>query len=514
MHKYWSRKPGDRVARYIEQHSKPGEIVLDSFCGSGTTAIESVRLGRRAIGFDINPAATLITQLGLQRVDPLQLRDAFGALEREVRPTIDGLYAATCEKCGESSALITHVIWQDVRPHEVWYRCSICSERKLVRSGNARDLDAAMRPQLSALWHPATRLIENGRVNVGPTTSVQDLFTPRAVVALSHLYGAIDSIEQSFIRDTMRACFTGALGQASRMVFVVRRRGRATGAKSTSLPEVGSWVIGYWVPKEHFEINVWRCFENRFKRILRGKRQVLQVVGPDVVACNDFDSLAQSSSGYWVATGSATCLPIPDDSVDYVFIDPPHGNRIPYLELSLLWNAWLGHDCDWDNEIVVSDAPSRQKSLEDYGERLLCAMKEVRRVLKPGRHASLVFNSLDDDAWLTIVNTCAASGLPIREVEPLPYSTGSVVQDTRRNALRTDLVITCAKDGAVTPGPTVFCEAIDDLNDRVRALVVSSPEQLAPHQVIEKVIKEALPLGHVYRISDILAASEVASEGV
>ncbi|MEA3340245.1 MAG: DNA methyltransferase, partial [Chloroflexota bacterium] len=57
MHKYWSKKPYNLIADYIERFSSPGDIVLDSFCGSGVTVVESVRLGRRAIGIDINPVA-------------------------------------------------------------------------------------------------------------------------------------------------------------------------------------------------------------------------------------------------------------------------------------------------------------------------------------------------------------------------------------------------------------------------------------------------------------------------
>ena len=61
--------------------------------------------------------------------------------------------------------------------------------------------------------------------------------------------------------------------------------------------------------------------------------------------------------------GSATQIPIDDNSVDYVFIDPPHTNRVLYMEQSLMWNAWLGLDeeIEWDNEIVVTEAKNRKK---------------------------------------------------------------------------------------------------------------------------------------------------------
>jgi len=41
----------------ILKYSKPGETVLDYFCGAGTTAVECKLLGRRCMAFDINDKA-------------------------------------------------------------------------------------------------------------------------------------------------------------------------------------------------------------------------------------------------------------------------------------------------------------------------------------------------------------------------------------------------------------------------------------------------------------------------
>lgn len=45
----------------ILRFSKPGEVVLDQMCGSGTTLIEAKLLGRNAIGVDINYEAVILT---------------------------------------------------------------------------------------------------------------------------------------------------------------------------------------------------------------------------------------------------------------------------------------------------------------------------------------------------------------------------------------------------------------------------------------------------------------------
>ena len=49
------------VPRYaINAFSKPGDTVLDPFCGSGTTAIEAMIMGRNAVSIDIDPFARLL----------------------------------------------------------------------------------------------------------------------------------------------------------------------------------------------------------------------------------------------------------------------------------------------------------------------------------------------------------------------------------------------------------------------------------------------------------------------
>src|SRR5438067_5296644 len=45
----------------IKTLSYAGETVADIFCGSGTTLVEALMLGRNALGIDANPLACLIS---------------------------------------------------------------------------------------------------------------------------------------------------------------------------------------------------------------------------------------------------------------------------------------------------------------------------------------------------------------------------------------------------------------------------------------------------------------------
>jgi adenine-specific DNA-methyltransferase len=58
---YPTQKPEELLRRIIELASKEGDIVLDSFMGSGTTQAAAIKLGRRFIGADINLGAIQTT---------------------------------------------------------------------------------------------------------------------------------------------------------------------------------------------------------------------------------------------------------------------------------------------------------------------------------------------------------------------------------------------------------------------------------------------------------------------
>ncbi|MBZ9572263.1 restriction endonuclease [Patescibacteria group bacterium] len=64
---YPTQKPEALLERIIKISSSKGDVVLDAFCGCGTTVAVAQRLGRKWIGIDISPTAIKIMQRRLKR---------------------------------------------------------------------------------------------------------------------------------------------------------------------------------------------------------------------------------------------------------------------------------------------------------------------------------------------------------------------------------------------------------------------------------------------------------------
>jgi DNA methylase len=70
FHSYPARMHPLTARRLIESFSRPGEVVLDPFCGSGTVLVEARLAGRACVGVDANPLAVRLARLKLWPTTP------------------------------------------------------------------------------------------------------------------------------------------------------------------------------------------------------------------------------------------------------------------------------------------------------------------------------------------------------------------------------------------------------------------------------------------------------------
>ena len=85
IHKYTAKLIPSIPNYFIQKYSKINDIILDPFCGSGTTLLEAKLLSRNAIGLDINPLATLISEVKCNPLDLNELSEAINSIKYRIK---------------------------------------------------------------------------------------------------------------------------------------------------------------------------------------------------------------------------------------------------------------------------------------------------------------------------------------------------------------------------------------------------------------------------------------------
>ena len=433
FHKYWGKKPAEPM-RYLIQHLCPeGGLVVDPFLGSGISALEAVQLKRRFVGMDINPAAVRLTRMLVSPPTAQAVYEAFTRVSALVKEAILESYTTAQNRPA------THYVWRDNVMEMVW-RTNGESRNRLELPPDEQDIALVER---FASYQPqrlrAPRFFTNSRINSFPSLTFKELFTGRALRNIELLLAAIDDLP-TVMREPMRLSLTAAVGQMSKMVFAITGRGKTTGISSERM-EVGSWVIGYWRPEQHFEVNVWNCFERRVQKLIKAVAESESVhfdAKPGTLS-----EVCDGDADHAILNGDCLALlpQLADNSVDLIITDPPHGDRIPYLELSELWNVILGEEPLFEAEIVVSNAKERSKKSAGYNQAMTQFLEIASRKLRESGCLVLFFNARTEASW-KFLNSFSASantaGMVYCGCFPLVYSAASVVQDNREGALRTD----------------------------------------------------------------------------
>jgi hypothetical protein len=91
------------VRQVIESFSQPGEVVFDPFMGGGTTIVEALALGRKALGVDLNTLAHFVTSV---KTSPLSEADS-GLISNWIQDTLE----AGRRGIGEESEGIKNLPW-------------------------------------------------------------------------------------------------------------------------------------------------------------------------------------------------------------------------------------------------------------------------------------------------------------------------------------------------------------------------------------------------------------------
>lgn len=439
-HAYPTKIPPDIIEKFIQHFTEIGDIVLDPFAGSGMTGVAALRLKRKAILVDISPAAIHIAYGFTTPVNLEILKNTFKEIIDKVEKETAWMYTTLCEICG-NIAPVNYYVWSDVfrcpycrkiftyfearvdlkKKKIKEFRCPNCKHilskkglkligRELVLltfrcpNCNSRvrppiDYDKKLLAKINKLvipyWYPRVTLDPNSELyrrsglHIRGVKELADFYTRRNLIVLAKLWNEIQKISDEHIRKKLEFVFTSIVNRASiRYVWSPQR-------------PLNVYETHFFVPSLSVEMNVIKLFQRKFRDII------------------DYYSTYTKfySDSVRIVFGTATDLSfIPDNSVDFIFTDPPFPWDAYFGEVNLFIEGWLNKFADYKREIVIHKTKKgvNRRSLKDYEESMYKAFKEMYRVLKAGRWIVTVFQSEDPEAWESLLRSAITAGFEFK----------------------------------------------------------------------------------------------------
>lgn len=223
--------------------------------------------------------------------------------------------------------------------------------------------------------------------------TIEQLFSKRQLAELAYLKFLIQK-EHAEVRGCLMLMFSGLLNKVN--LTYHSSKGRSEGRGDSSVFR----YYRYRIAPKPAEVDLMKYFESRFKKVVAGKRDLAGLINATTV------------HNAQVLKGTATDLSsLRSESVDYIYTDPPYGSKIPYLDLSIMWNCWLDLPVrgeDYANEAI--EGGEARKTKQDYSTLLAQSIKEMARVLKYDRWMSFVFAHKDPAYWHLIVDAAESVG--------------------------------------------------------------------------------------------------------
>jgi len=397
-HKYWARKTWNVVGQYIENYCPKDGIVLDPFSGSGVTAIEALRRGRRVIAIDLSPIANNILRATITPVNLLKLLNAYKRIEKKIKKEILAFYQTECRNCHKIIEFEC-MVWKGNTAHDIRYKCPHCGDRQ-EKSCSLDSLDKNLIKKIDnteiTLPYPKQGLFYgNGKpfMKKEKYESLDQLFTHRNLLALAILRDAIEKESDAELRFMLKMAFTSMVHLCTRMSPI------SEGGHFT--PFSSAWTQhSYWYPSGfHMEQNIWNKFDsaiNGHQGLIKAKKQSNDEL-KDIRLAKNLKQVLSGDANILIVTGNSLDFmkDITENSIDYIFTDPPYDSSIQYGELSYLWTAWFGNAEGYienlKDEVIHNER--QNKDFDTYYRMLSTAFKEMFNVLHDDKYMTMTFHN-------------------------------------------------------------------------------------------------------------------------
>ncbi|MCC5935595.1 MAG: hypothetical protein JJU35_15210 [Balneolales bacterium] len=496
-HSYHTKVPHPAIMRYILHYTQPGDIVFDGFAGTGMTGVASTLLEeetreyslkfkdingifgkRRFVTSDLSPIASFINYCYNSEVDIRELDRECGIIYDKLESEVGWMYKT---KIGKNTSFFNYAIWSDElicnncgntysywsvaidennKVHNENLVCDSCNHHDINRNikksiitkydklikkvvEQKKYIPVLLKPKDKSVylkkiddddlvilkqvedanfpyWVPIVKVPKGDKTSEpirAGITYVHHYFTKRNLLALSLLKKLVDESQYPL---HLQFILTGMIQRSSLMNRIHVKNFFYGG---------GGWNAGIMkgtihIPSIPIETSIIEQFRSRHKGLIEAKKIINKKNGV-------------------ISVSSATSLNLSDNSIDYIFTDPPFGANIMYSELNLIWESWLKVVTNNTNEAIENR--NQKKSLSRYSDLMTKSFREYFRVLKPNKYMTVEFSNTKAIVWNIIQNSIANAGFIISNVSALDKKQGGMRSISSTTGVRQDLVISCYK---------------------------------------------------------------------
>lgn len=468
FHPYHTKVPPRIIEELIKYYTNENDLVLDIFSGSGMTGVAARETNRNAILCDLAPISTFISAINNKRFGnsvAKVLLDIITESKKEygfLYKTVNGLeinYYVWCDvflcpECCQEFPIFPHGVIHHGNKVETKKRfyCPTCGKEHTIRSieriitseGKKRSVvwvnagsgkqrinretdqfDKELAQKATQLlsefegFYPkdiidpnrySAKLAQLGNKNID---NISKFLSDRNLLIFADVYNRIMNISSTPIRNACLSILT------SIFTVVSERQGYFGGG--------GGMSGNLYMPIVRMEKNIYATLERKIK-----KYQEVDL----------YKNRYRGTS--FVTTQSSTALDnIKDESVDYIYTDPPFGANIIYSEMNLLLEGWLKVKTNNGEEAIVDETANKTEFV--YSTLMTECFSQCYRKLKKDHWMSVEFHNTKASIWNILQNSIMKAGFVIAQISKLDKGGTTILADIRPGAAVQDLIISCYK---------------------------------------------------------------------
>ncbi|WP_028274684.1 DNA methyltransferase [Atopococcus tabaci] len=488
-HTYHTKVPYKAIMKYLYHYTKPGDIVLDAFGGTGMTALAAHECGneelcyemgldkeklgkRRAVVSDLAPAATFISSSYTKNFSDSEFQRKMLEIMEEIKDEIGELFLTehyhnqlgeinyaiwsefySCPNCGHEYDYYSMTYDEESKISKKQFSCPECSIILNKKTGEKvwtlkYDPITKTTRKIAKMEPVSINYTFRGkRYTKKPDTAdlrklhdAQDLILKMSGLVVQELPEGVNT-RQPEVSHGYR--YLHDLYSSRNYLFVLMFVDKI---EKLNIRDKGLFLLTSALQNSSF-LYRWRA--NGKGGILSGTYYICSTPQENNVfsifkrKLKDIGFVNIANKDTIISTNSATDLSIQSNTIDYIFTDPPFGANLMYSELNFLWEGWLKVVSNNSHEAIVN--AEQKKNVNDYHELITYSFKEYYRVLKPGRWITIEFSNSQANIWNSIQDSIQKAGFIIANVAALDKKQGSFKAVTSTTAVKQDLVISAYK---------------------------------------------------------------------